>query len=432
MKKHNYKSAIVHLSDIECGVNNRADSGRFQKGYSKCAEHLANDLKEILFTEHGFSPVDVGLVVSGDVADKGEESEYEEAFALIDEIRKTVKILPSQTAVVPGNHDINWKSCEDAFNEANRLGKPCERSEKLKNFNSFLERICGRTVVPEGVLSFDEFARLGVALVGFDSTYPCSFDSESNYGGIRYETIGESGKKALKHLLKQNDRLIPMAVFHHNLYPLQTGDSSYLHNHEEIRDWLHEAGFGVCLCGHEHRPTELDIRYEDIDLSVTGSFGLNEKTLPRSGARTNKYRILLINPEGESKILLRELNPPGKVDGIWQADSVCESILVRFRRPHLPRVDPDTLKSSIKIKSSRPVEVRDGRFVVSMQLKCKEEYLRCINSVLYRPGNHCVYADNRESYFLADDILEEVPQHLYTSIESTSGPLDLDPVVLRR
>jgi hypothetical protein len=44
-----YDSVIIHLSDIECGENNRADSFTNKNGYAKIAQHLVNDLHTRLF-----------------------------------------------------------------------------------------------------------------------------------------------------------------------------------------------------------------------------------------------------------------------------------------------------------------------------------------------------------------------------------------------
>ena len=119
-----YRSALVHLSDIECGEKNRAASQTYVDGYITCADKLIDDAKNELFEKQSLAPSQVGLVITGDIANKGQEEEYQEARRVIERIRNSLGIPSKQVAIVPGNHDVNWASCENAF-EADCQDDPC-------------------------------------------------------------------------------------------------------------------------------------------------------------------------------------------------------------------------------------------------------------------------------------------------------------------
>ena len=199
-----HDAAIIHLSDIECGSENRADSDSIINGYQKVAGHLVDDVRGLVLEGWGIPRNRLGLVISGDIASKGSSVEYTKAQIILDTVRDQLGIDAACTAVVPGNHDVDWASCEAAFkkkmpdvSEPDATQREVVRScrEKLDNFGRFFEYACNlKWEGPESVVFFSGFIELGVVLVGLDTTYKCTFCEDDNVGFLRDDTVFKAGE----------------------------------------------------------------------------------------------------------------------------------------------------------------------------------------------------------------------------------------------
>ncbi|MEW6493602.1 MAG: metallophosphoesterase, partial [Cyanobacteriota bacterium] len=92
---------ILHLSDIHLGTVEQAN-----RYFSQLATDLTQNLhiKQLNY-----------LVISGDIANRSTEDEYEAAFELVDKLVKRYGLDPSRVVIVPGNHDLNWDLAEAAY-----------------------------------------------------------------------------------------------------------------------------------------------------------------------------------------------------------------------------------------------------------------------------------------------------------------------------
>ena len=92
---------ILHLSDLHFGDDTFA---------GVCRTQLETDLIQ----ELGIRRLEY-LVISGDVANRSTEEEYDAAFAMVDGLVKRFGLDASRVVVVPGNHDLNWDLSEEAY-----------------------------------------------------------------------------------------------------------------------------------------------------------------------------------------------------------------------------------------------------------------------------------------------------------------------------
>jgi hypothetical protein len=92
---------ILHLSDLHFGDDTFAGVCRMQ-----LETDLIHEL-EIKRLEY--------LIISGDVANRSTEKEYDAAFAMVDGLVKRFGLDASRVVVVPGNHDVNWDKSEEAY-----------------------------------------------------------------------------------------------------------------------------------------------------------------------------------------------------------------------------------------------------------------------------------------------------------------------------
>jgi 3',5'-cyclic AMP phosphodiesterase CpdA len=92
--------AVVHISDIHlCGKSDLAFKRR---------EKLANS---ILFSRD--PEEQLFLVVSGDIADRGTEKEYELAREFFSPLLISLGVSNDRAVFVPGNHDCNFENLGD-------------------------------------------------------------------------------------------------------------------------------------------------------------------------------------------------------------------------------------------------------------------------------------------------------------------------------
>lgn len=436
-----YKSAIIHLSDTQFGPKNRAKQADILEivgePYVESINNLAEDIETEVIEKHRVKGQKIGLIISGDVTETGSEDQFlcaKEAFNLL---LGRLKVPANQLAIVPGNHDVSWDDCKKAYRtkirdkaENKKKIREVMRSspEKLARFAKFFRDLCVTRFEIEKPSVFKGFVNLGIALVGFDSTYPCRWGKKDNYGVLRWEQVKAAGDE-LKHLLTDNDALIPIAAVHHSLLPKARGNSkdiSYLRQARKVRMWLRKQGFGTVLCGHEHTPSRSSDIHGNFKVLVTGCFGLSLKELMEGKekwqrAETNKYEIILINPEGRSKILYRRLNtsdygadaPMGK----WEEDlsDGTPSDEVVLWRPQMEGTGTESIAElpEVELVIREPVElppVNTGKsWLVAMSIQPKRGTLNDIKSVIYRvePGGNEITGDPKCG-FLGDVCLDRL------------------------
>lgn len=99
---------ILHLSDIHFNAPQclKPDSDRDRPYRTRLENHLATRVA-------GMGPIDA-IMVGGDVAYKGDPREYEVARQWLLDLAKRTGCDSASIWVVPGNHDVNRRSCEEA------------------------------------------------------------------------------------------------------------------------------------------------------------------------------------------------------------------------------------------------------------------------------------------------------------------------------
>ena len=288
---------------------------------------LLSDIKEEVINKYNITPEKIGFIFTGDITDTADHEEFKKAEEWIKYTFKELKIPPKQIAIVPGNHDVNWKDCEENYktelqkqtHDPKSVKEQMRRSPiKLSKFADFFYIMCGKNFEIQSATIFEEFEKLGIVLIGLDTTYPSLWTEKDNYGAIAVEQI-KAAREHLKDMLAKNGELISIAAMHHSLLPNLESDKekkrgSYLHYAEDVKRWLEmDHGFDIVLCGHEHTSRSSRSVGENFSVLVTGSFGLCYNELIKryeEGQRltTNKYQIILVGPNRQLKFLYRKLN----------------------------------------------------------------------------------------------------------------------------
>jgi len=419
-----YQSAIIHISDTEFGPNNRAKEadrdgdGDYEDSHREVMDDFVADIRREVVNKYDITPDRVGLVISGDITNKGDNAEFRDAQKYINDARQKAGIPKQQVAIVPGNHDVNWDDCRDAYKAELRRGRQDGKQvrkmmrispEKLSKFAGFFREVCGIDFKIQRPLVFKGFEKLGIALIGLDTTYPSLFTRKDNYGRIRVEQVRAAGEELKRWLANKRD-LIPIALMHHSLLPNLENkkDMSYLRRWREVRRWLRDQRFGVVLCGHEHTTDRSSSLSGDFKILVTGSFGLCQRELNvgyEEGRRpeTNRYQIILINPAGKSKVVYRRLNRTDSTFpmGVWEEDRSSGEPFDRIelrRDENMMQEQPD-LDATIAVDIGDPVEFiskdRVRQYIVALKVRQTTTLPFRIEYVEYKvePGGESVKGD---------------------------------------
>jgi len=118
----------LHLSDIHFGSGNQ--EGRSSKQY--VTNHLIVDLESCWSRAKDAPPHPQAIFVTGDIAHRGADDEYESARAWFKKIFSTTELTPRDLYLVPGNHDV-------------RRTPDTERQTKCR-FHYFVAKISGFSV----------------------------------------------------------------------------------------------------------------------------------------------------------------------------------------------------------------------------------------------------------------------------------------------
>ena len=256
---------IVHLSDLHFDARSESGVHRFDSDPSErsLAEHIVEDLQSGSW-HFGNSPLH--LVVSGDLAWKGLDSEFQRAEQCLEEIITGLGIPKERVYVVPGNHDVNWSLAE------------ADPSRRFENYLRFLGRFYGEALVREryprvGLLLTDEppaaadilsVVRDDEAGLIVASLNSCVYETPSHHYGY----LGEKQLKLLRDSIVRlgaTDHLVKVAVVHHHLHPFPEylvppapgreiwTDVSTIRDGGIVEQLLEKLGFSLILHGHKHR-----------------------------------------------------------------------------------------------------------------------------------------------------------------------------------
>lgn len=311
---------ILHLSDLHFGDDTFADF---------CRTQLETDLKQ----ELGIRRLEY-LVISGDVANRSTEKEYDVAFAMVDGLVKRFGLDASRVVVVPGNHDLNWDKSEEAypFVPKRKLPSPLPEERfilagdagallrddelycrRFAHFNTrFYRRVYSGQDFPldyAGQALFIERPGDRILFLGLNSCWQLDH---------HFRTRAGIHKSALSQAL---DRLqdgkyngwLKVAVWHHPV----TGREMM---NDEFMQLLTVHGFQVCLHGHIHEAIEGFHKYDDkrgVRIIGAGTFGAPTKE--QVTGVPLQYNLLTFDPEtGEMTVNTRKKEKP---EGAWSADA---------------------------------------------------------------------------------------------------------------
>lgn len=357
---------ILHISDIHRGKNAPTSNGvlwgklkdDIQRTYAEDNDKLSKD-------EPQLGPPDI-IVVSGDITQHAEPSEFIVAQEFLENLSHLVNGDRSRIVFVPGNHDVSWNlsretyvpATEQEYRDQPIYDEPYRQVVKKERdapiywrktednytnrflpFKTFFDDFY-RGSSPSYTFSlerqkmytvYDYSERFGIIMAGFNT---CDeIDHLDRRASINSDAIfnAESDPAFDSH----NNNLVRIAVFHHNIRSVNYGEDFLDPKYLQL---LKRHGFDFCLHGHVHS-SGIDIfdPARAKTLSVLGSGSLAAPYQDRPPAVPKGYNLLVVNREDNS--VYAHTRRHDENDLVWAADYRWDGkpyVLVRPPGPKKP------------------------------------------------------------------------------------------------
>jgi predicted MPP superfamily phosphohydrolase len=246
----------LHISDLHFGEhhgfrNELASSREPRLAKESVAEALIQDLEAMSLR---FDEIAL-VLISGDLSWSGDAHEFANAASFVGKLRNAFGLHISQIVVVPGNHDIEW-----------RTGKGDIDPNAELNYSTFCSNLY-QSEPEESLLRIHQFTVDGrlVQVIGLNS---CRIESKENAG------LGFVGRdqlnEALRFLKSANKPAdyVRIALMHHHLLPVnyvegvdsETKRVSLTLDAEAVMRSLISSNVRLLLHGHQHQPYVAEIR----------------------------------------------------------------------------------------------------------------------------------------------------------------------------
>ena len=208
---------ILHISDLHFG-----QAHAFGKRLS------AEDLVKLFLGELEQSRRPNLLVISGDIANHGEEVEFARGRQFIEMLMQYLSIEVDRLVLCPGNHDVFQRESESArlnhyvefLNEI--YGSDPLRSDMRRLFPKMPvwadgRLRTGRADVKEDLFAIQVCSSSKIVFIAMNSTV--LVDGEFQFGEIKERQL-LAMNDALRNLPESQRDFLRVAVFHHHLFPV--------------------------------------------------------------------------------------------------------------------------------------------------------------------------------------------------------------------
>lgn len=286
--------AFIHVADIHYRKDAPEGASSIMKAF---LEDLGKQTKAL--PTHQFY-----IAFAGDIVRAGEDSSAFEAFIREMDGQLDAKGLKRDVRIiVPGNHDLNRRAVEDAFDEYTQAYK--EHAEKEEMFNDFIDK---STLLTEHFLNYENFVRQFARCdESFNASgWGCELNKDIgvyclntalfSFGGLR--DIKDEGRLAcytrdLVEWCRKTTCPVKILLHHHPLDHLNSWSQTELQH-------ITENNFTICLSGHNHLPELFysHVPQKALMCSAPPLFCGKETTLA--------YSIILVENNAPSAILYRE------------------------------------------------------------------------------------------------------------------------------
>ena len=290
---------MLHVSDPQFGKNHLFGGNgltRADQAHDTLFRRLHDDLS-LLADQHGLRP-DL-MVVTGDLAEWGLRSEFEQVAEFLAALSEAVEIPRRHVAIVPGNHDVNWKACAAYFadQESDERDPVPPYWPKWRHFaaafDGFYAGVDGVTFTPDEPWTLFEMPDLAVVVAGLNSTMAESHRDDDHYGWAGEEQL----RWFADRLASYRDRgWLRIAAIHHNVVRGAVLDEENLRDTGDLDRLIGEPRLAnLLLHGHTHDGRLHRLGSGLVALS-TGSAAVAGDARPTEVP--NQYQLVTVGPEG--------------------------------------------------------------------------------------------------------------------------------------
>jgi 3',5'-cyclic AMP phosphodiesterase CpdA len=250
------KSRIAILSDLHIGEKAREFDMRPQGKPAFPNQVGFLDYFEQVVSSEGLS-ADI-LVISGDITDRAQPSQFVHAGKLINRIASKLGVKNDSVVIVPGNHDLNWDVAQLAANNNEPFWldyrfAPFVAGQIQAGYGATLAEALVKP--PHFLLQRNDHADLW----SFNSAAYDTPDRKPHYGEIREQhrqALADALQAEYGSKVKEKRRIF---ITHHHLKPQpdlypDIPDFSGMVNGDQLYDLILSYNFDLVLHGHKHRP----------------------------------------------------------------------------------------------------------------------------------------------------------------------------------
>ncbi|MBQ3749725.1 MAG: metallophosphoesterase [Bacteroidales bacterium] len=411
------KKAFIHLSDLHVAAKQRVggvdNSERANKTWLVAQTDEDNHDYIKVFCEYvkkKYKDYDMSLLISGDISDMSEKNEYDCAETFLKQIMYELNIPKERLLLVPGNHDINRKECQqEAESDNSKQAHLCNHG-KYKFFAEFYQNITGKDYpYDDPIVDLMPVDDEKLLFVGVNSNFKIGY--VDGYGAV--DTKGF--KTQMTDFNRNYNDYIKIALFHHNIVSDYDNNSSSYGSFKKD-DWLNfkqELEYSCFKCvmfGNEHTRASHNVGDNTMYYSDAGSFALK---VPHPS-----FKIYLLEQD-ESRMWLRqvliELNNVNKkgdrIFGAWVEQNINDvseqEIFVLKEQPSSPMVYSDSLPDT-NVKLSSELDQQEKQGLNRLQYKpheiFREELLEIIRKENLFHQGHFHWGKNSRSLNWIDTI----------------------------
>lgn len=254
------KFSILHLSDLQFG-GHEAD-GALNDNY-----RIARFLKEKEIRPEI-------IVITGDIADKGKEVEYDAAYEWLEALIKEIWDITGdieddilkRVIMVPGNHDYDLSISASDYYEfsfnAEKIGTFKEKTnvnmnQKVGFYNfirfayKFSKDMSYFNYMDKAIHINETFKDWGIRFITLNSVYNINSDNCENRFGMYYCDLSAIGNNALSPGTNMNDGLCNILISHNapeNFMFINNGDKS----RARLQTIIEDNRINIIMFGHTH------------------------------------------------------------------------------------------------------------------------------------------------------------------------------------
>ncbi|MDR6919982.1 metallophosphoesterase [Chryseobacterium sp. 2987] len=264
-------SIILHISDLHVSLDTKYDGTiKDHDSYLSATDDENNLLYIERFTKFAKDIIGnsiIYLLITGDITDWGEKTEFSYAKLYLEKIISELNIIKDNILLIPGDHDLNRRSLETQI--ASKVDSTFEEKNdaKFQNFADFYYDFLGRTFNPNNVIVDNLIIDDVIQIIGINSSH--KIDLEQTLGAIHIEQFQKEilSLATPKHLKK-------ILTCHHNI--------TSSHENKKTGQWepsnrsrfiskLEENNINFILSGNEHTSSLKKAQNDEILVSDSGA-----------------------------------------------------------------------------------------------------------------------------------------------------------------